>query len=83
MSSLYQLFFGPLDKSACMYFYFLSIIFFLIMVVVLFREFLYVVKNYEKMNFTKFITGLFLFFNIFLAYFVNRLMYTMCTKSIV
>ena len=41
-----------------------------------------VFKNYKALNYTLFWKGLLITTNIFLAYFVNRLMYTMCTKSL-
>ena len=83
MSGLYQTFFGPLDKSACFYFYFLSLLFFVILIFVLLKEIIYVFKNYKSLNYMMFFKGVLVLCNIFLAYFVNRLMYTMCTKSLV
>jgi hypothetical protein len=82
MSGLYQTFFGPLDKSACFYFYFLSLFFFIVLLFVLFKEIVYVFKNYKSIGLKNVAQGLLILFNIFLAYFVNRLMYTMCNKSL-
>ena len=82
MSSFYQTFFGPLDKSSCLYFFILSLFFFIVLIFVLIKEFFYVLKNYKTFNYTMFWKGLLITTNIFLAYFVNRLMYTMCTKSL-
>jgi hypothetical protein len=82
MSGLNQTFFGPLDKSACFYFYFLSLFFFVVLLFVLFKEVVYVFKNYKSLGIKNVVTGLLVLFNIFLAYFVNRLMYTMCNKSL-
>ena len=83
MSGLYETFFGPLDKSACFYFYFLSLLFFVILIFVLLKEIIYVFKHYNSLNYMMFFKGLLILSNIFLAYFVNRLMYTMCSKSLV
>jgi len=83
MSGLYQTFFGPLDKSACFYLYFLSLFFFIVLLFVLFKEIVYVFKNYKNLGFKTVVQGLLILFNIFLAYFVNRLMYTMCNKSLI
>lgn len=83
MSELYQYFFGPLDKSACFYFLFISLLFFIVLLFVLFKEIIYVFKNYKSLNYNRILTGIFILTNCFLAYFVNRLMYTMCTKSII
>jgi hypothetical protein len=82
MSSFNQTFFGPLDKSSCLYFYVLSLFFFIVLIIVLIKEIIYVFKNYKSLNYMMFFKGLLVTTNIFLAYFVNRLMYTMCTKSL-
>lgn len=82
MSSLYQKFFGPLDKSACLYFYLLTFFFFGLLVITLLSELMFVVKNYKSLNLNMFTKGVLIFTNIFIAYFVNRLMYTMCVKSL-
>lgn len=75
-------YFGPLDKQSCVYFLFLSMLFFAALIFILFSEFLYVIRNYQKINFRVLFQGLLLLFNIFIAYFVNRLLYTMCSKSL-
>jgi hypothetical protein len=75
-------YFGPLDKESCVYFLIMSMIFFVGLIILFFNEVLYVVKNFNKLNFRLFTSGLIILFNIFLAYFVNRLLYTMCTKSL-
>jgi len=75
-------YFGPLDKSSCVYFLIISVIFFILLVIAIFANIFWLVKNYKQLNF-RIITGaLVMLFNIFLAYFVNRLLYTMCTKSL-
>jgi hypothetical protein len=75
-------YFGPLDKGSCVYFLIISVIFFVLLVVALFTQLLWVVKNFKQLNFRILTGGLVMLFNIFLAYFVNRLLYTMCTKSL-
>lgn len=82
MSSLMTRFFGPLDKGACIYFFIISVIFFVGLMVLLGGEFLYVLRNYNKLNFRVISNGLIIIFNIFIAYFVNRLLYTMCNKTL-
>ena len=74
--------YGPLDKSACVYFLITTIIFFFILVIVFFSELFFVFKNYNKLNRMTFVNGIVILFNIFLAYFVNRLLYNMCSKSL-
>lgn len=75
-------YFGPLDKQSCVYFLFLTMLFFAALIFIIFAELLYVIRNYKKINFKVLTHGLLLLFNIFIAYFVNRLLYTMCSKSL-
>jgi len=82
MSSLFQTFFGPLDKNACVYFFILTFFFFLVLVLTLISELFFLVKHYKSLNLKMFTSGILILANIFLAYFVNRLMYTMCMKSL-
>lgn len=82
MSDLFFGYFGPLDKGSCVYFLILSMIFFFGLLIMLGGEIYHVVKNYKKLNFKLVSNGLIVLFNIFLAYFVNRLLYTMCNKSL-
>ena len=75
-------YFGPLDKGSCVYFLIISVIFFILLVVALFSHLVWILKNYKQLNFKIFTGGVVMLFNIFLAYFVNRLLYTMCSKSL-
>jgi hypothetical protein len=82
MSDLMTSFFGPLDKSACVYFLIITVLFFISLIILLATELLYIVKNFGRLNFRTISSGLIILFNIFIAYFVNRLLYTMCNKSL-
>ena len=82
MSDFMSLYFGPLSKSSCVYFFFLSILFFTALVVVFFIEMYYIFKNYKTMNMLMISRGVLILCNLFLAYFVNRLLNTMCSKSL-
>jgi hypothetical protein len=75
-------YFGPLDKQSCLYFLLLSMLFFALLIFTIIGEILYVIQNYKELNFRVFTSGVLLLFNSFLAYFVNRLLYTMCSKSL-
>ena len=77
-----ETYFGPLDKQSCVYFLFLSMIFFAVLVFAIITEFVFVLKNFKSLNFRLITSGLLLLFNAFIAYFVNRLLYTMCSKSL-
>jgi hypothetical protein len=74
--------YGPLDKQACIYFSALTIFFFILLVFALVGELFYLVKNFKSITGRNVISGILLLFNAFLAYFVNRLLYNMCSKSL-
>ena len=82
MTDFVSMFFGPLDKNACVYFLIIYAIFFVTFLLMLGTELLYVIKNFRNLNFRTVSNGILLLFNIFLAYFINRLLYVMCTKSL-
>jgi hypothetical protein len=82
MSDFMATFFGPLDKDSCVYFLFLTIVFFSLFVFAVITEIIYLFKKSKELNFRILSSGLMLLFNFFIAYFVNRLLYTMCTKSL-
>jgi ABC-type Fe3+ transport system permease subunit len=77
-SSIY----GPLDKQACIYFSFMTVLFFVILVLTLITEIFFLIKNYKSFTRANIVSAILMIFNIFLAYFVNRLMYNMCNKSL-
>jgi hypothetical protein len=82
MSDLMSTFFGPLDKQSCVYFLLLSILFFAMLVFAIITELLFVIKNFKTLDLRIVSSGILLLFNAFIAYFVNRLLYTICTKSL-
>jgi len=82
MSDFMQSYFGPLDKQSCVYFLFLAMLFFAILIFTIIAEALFLIKRYKELDFRVFTSGVLLLFNSFIAYFVNRLLYTMCTKSL-
>jgi len=75
-------YFGPLKKDSCVYFLIISAIFFVLLVITIFINIFWLIKNFKQLNFRIFTGGVVILFNIFLAYFVNRLLYTMCSKSL-
>ena len=82
MSDFVTTFFGPLDKSSCVYFLIISVIFFIGLVILLGNELVYIIKNINNLNLRVVTNGVIIIFNIFIAYFVNRLLYTMCNRSL-
>jgi hypothetical protein len=82
MSDFMDRYFGPLSKDSCAFFLFISMIFFALMVFALVADIFWIFKNYKFFNVRMFTGGLLMFFNLFVAYFFYRLLYTMCTKSL-
>jgi hypothetical protein len=74
--------YGPLDKQSCVYFSALTIFFFMILIATLFAELFFLMKNYKSVTRMNFVNGILVLFNIFIAYFVNRLLYNMCSRSL-
>jgi hypothetical protein len=82
MSDFLNTYFGPLSREYCVYFYFMSIIFGFLFLAIIISVAYFVIMHFKKVN-TMFILNSFLaIFNAFLAYLVNRLLHTMCVKSI-
>ena len=81
MSDFMSNYFGPLEKNNCFYFLVISIIFFILLLLALFSQMFWVFNNYKQLNFKIFSGAIVMLFNLFLAYFVNRLLYTMCNNS--
>lgn len=82
MSDFLNSFFGPLTKNSCIYFLFLSVFFFTGLILLFFVEIIYIIKNYKQLSFRNFLHGFLIAFNLLIGYFVNRLLYTMCSKTL-
>lgn len=83
MSNFMSNYFGPLNKNSCVYFLIICVIFFILLVMAIVGNIIWLLNNFKRLNFRVVTGGVVMLFNIFLAYFVNRLLYTMCTKSLV
>lgn len=72
-----------ISKKYCIYFNILSIIFGLLFFFFTFVGAIFIVINFNKIKFASpFVLNWLLFIaNSFVAYFVNRLLYSMCLKS--
>jgi len=82
MTEFLNTFFGPLTKESCIYFLFLTVFFFTFLILILFIELFYIIKNFKELSFRKLTNGFILLFNLLIGYFINRLLYTMCSKSL-
>jgi hypothetical protein len=75
-------YFGPLGKEYCVYFYVLAIIFGVTFVLSAISIGSFIVMHHKKVD-SMFIANSFLIlFNTFLAYLSNRLLNTMCVKTL-
>jgi hypothetical protein len=81
MNSLKDLF-TPLDKKYCVYFYYISVISFCFFIFIFLTATWCLVFETKKINLIFCMNSVSLMISTFLAYFVNRLMYSMCVKSI-
>jgi hypothetical protein len=75
-------YFGPLGKEYCTYFYILSIIFGVTFVLSAISILSFMVMNSKKVNMMFVINAFFVLLNTFLAYLANRLLNTMCVKTL-
>ena len=74
-------YFGPLGKDSCLYFYVVSVFCGFSFVLVLISTILYVIMNFNKVNRVYLTNAIMGSGNLFLAYFVNRLLHTMCVRT--
>ena len=81
-SSFMNAYFGPLSREYCAYFYVLSIFFGIVFVIVLLSIVGFIAMNYKKVNGMYMMNSVLVLVNLFIVYFANRLLHTMCVKSI-
>ena len=75
-------YFGPLNKEWCIYFQILSMFFLFMFVTSAISVVILGIKNIKKLDFMLVLHAIALLGNTLLAYFVNRLLHTMCLNSI-
>ena len=74
-------FFGPLSKQFCNYFLFLAIIFFVLLVLTIVFQIYDIVTHFKTLKMNDYVSSFVMIVNMLLAYFVNRLLFTMCIGS--
>ncbi len=75
-------YFGPLPREYCAYFYFLSILFGILFVFSAISIGYFMVTRFRRVNAMFISNALLVLANTFLAYIANRLLHTMCVRSI-
>ena len=82
MNNFMQNYFGPLGKEGCMYFYILSIFFLVAFIIALIGIFITLITEKKSRDSMFLANSVAILFNTLLAYFINRLLNTMCINSI-
>ena len=75
-------YFGPLNREYCVYFYALSIACGIIFVTTILSITYFMVNHIKQVNAMFIVNSCLILLNTFLAYLANRLLHTMCVKSI-
>ena len=83
MSDFMNDYFGPLGKESCVYFYIISIFCGFSFAIVLLSTILYVATNFKKVNRFYLSNAIMASANLFIGYFVNRLLHSICVNSLV
>ena len=68
--------FGPLDKRYCLYFYYITIFFFVFIIFTIVNMLYHAVKNTGDSKF--YVSGFAMLVSYAVFYFQNRLLYSMC-----
>ena len=82
MNSFKELFTPLVDKKYCNYFYYLSVISYFIFIFLVLSFVLVVLFHSKILNLYIISNFISIIISLFLMYFVNRLMYSMCVKSL-
>jgi len=75
-------YFGPLPKEWCTYFYVLSVFFFIVFLAILVAVVITIITSFSKINLHIATNLAVILLNSFIAYFINRLFYSMCINSL-
>lgn len=84
MTNFMNMYFGPLNLKPeyCLYFYYVSVVFFIMFALSSLGLLMYVAKNFKKVKGAYLINSLSLLLSTFISYFANRVLYTMCLSSL-
>lgn len=74
--------FGPLGKEWCVYFYILSIVAYVAFILAVFGLGGYLVARYDKLNSNHVFNLAIIIVNTFFVYIGQRLLHTMCVRSL-
>jgi len=74
--------FGPLGKEWCLYFYILSIVAYVAFILAVFGLGGYLVARYKNLNSSHIVNLAIIIVNTFFVYIGQRLLHTMCVRSL-
>ena len=81
MNDFMNYFFGPLPREYCLYYYFLAVISAVLFVITL-LSFAFTIFKSKQIKTGMWLSMLNVLITIFMSYFISRLMYTICIKSL-
>ena len=84
MNNFMESYFGPLNLKPeyCLYFYYVSVIFFIMFALSSLGFLAYVIKNFKKVKVDYLVNSISLLLSTFISYFANRVLYTMCLTNL-
>ena len=77
MDKISEIFFSPLSKEYCVYFYLMTVILFVILLLAMITTVTTIIKSKKKENYMLLASNI---FTLALVYFQNRLLYSMCVN---
>ena len=81
MDGFLNTYFGPLGREYCLYFYLMSMFFFVMIVLGVIGIIAGIISKGKKTEASFILHSVMLLSNAVLAYFINRLLHTMCINS--
>lgn len=82
LSQFMSNYFGPLSKDYCVYFYALSILFFVFFVITVVTTVLSVIRKPKEVDLKFLFKSSLVILYTLIPYLVNRLLHTMCVNSV-
>jgi len=77
MDKINEIFFSPLSKEYCVFFYLMSVIMFVLLVMTMIGVVFIILKSKKKTDYPLLFSNV---FTLALVYFQNRLLYSMCVN---
>ena len=75
-------YFGPVNKQSCVYFLYFSFVGFIFLVLASFAFIVGSIMHFKKLNMMIVFNFLMIMISYFLLYYSNRILYTICVKTL-